>query len=284
MLYRDKLGSDAAAIRRMCLKFDIYWHPDCFAMVSKTNPNTSKIRSYMRFTNLIHFVGKTYDTTMEEEEALNNAYIVQQQAEAKEAKEAKIEEEFRKKHEPPPQTMPMPEPEVIAFWGPGFMPEFYADLEARYKKWTKDLQKPLPVAEEALYKQICIQEASINRNVLMGRSIESGQKALNELLGSLNAKPVQKSNDTTSEDNTPFGVWVRRFENEKPIPEPDPELKDVDGIIRYISIWLLGHLCKMLGIKNTYCKLYEDEIARLRVDRPEYEDEDDETVFNDIFG
>ena len=40
----------------------------------------------------------------------------------------------------------------------------------------------------------------------------------------------------------------------------------------------------MLGIKNTYCRLYEEEIAKMRVDRPEYEDEDDETLFNDIFG
>ena len=58
----------------------------------------------------------------------------------------------------------------------------------------------------------------------------------------------------------------------------------MDGIVRYISIWFLGHLCKMLGIKNTYCKLYEDEMARLKVERLESEDEDDEGAFNDIFG
>ena len=40
----------------------------------------------------------------------------------------------------------------------------------------------------------------------------------------------------------------------------------------------------MLGIKNSYCKMYEDEIARLRVDRPEYDDEDDDTMLNDLFG
>lgn len=40
----------------------------------------------------------------------------------------------------------------------------------------------------------------------------------------------------------------------------------------------------MLGIRNTYCKLYEDEIARRRIERPELEAEDDESVFNDIFG
>ncbi len=46
----------------------------------------------------------------------------------------------------------------------------------------------------------------------------------------------------------------------------------------------LGHLCKMLGIKNTYCKLYEDEMARLRVERPDLEEEDDEGAFSEIFG
>jgi hypothetical protein len=40
----------------------------------------------------------------------------------------------------------------------------------------------------------------------------------------------------------------------------------------------------MLGIKNTYCKLYEDEMARLRVERPDLDEEDDEGAFNEIFG
>lgn len=40
----------------------------------------------------------------------------------------------------------------------------------------------------------------------------------------------------------------------------------------------------MLGVKNSYSKMYEDEISKYRVERPEYDDEDDETVINDIFG
>ena len=39
----------------------------------------------------------------------------------------------------------------------------------------------------------------------------------------------------------------------------------------------------MLKIKNSYSKLYEDEIARLRVERPEYTAEDDEDFFQDVF-
>ena len=39
----------------------------------------------------------------------------------------------------------------------------------------------------------------------------------------------------------------------------------------------------MLNIKNSYVQLYEDEIAKLRVDHPEYEEDDDETLVYDIF-
>jgi len=40
----------------------------------------------------------------------------------------------------------------------------------------------------------------------------------------------------------------------------------------------------MLGIKNTYCKLYEEEMEKRRVERPDLDDEDDEGAFNEIFG
>jgi hypothetical protein len=82
---------------------------------------------------------------------------------------------------------------------------------------------------------------------------------------------------------TPYGVWLRKIENDHPIAEPAPELRDVDGIIKYITIWFFGHLCKMLKINNTYSQLYEEEMARLRVERPEYEGEEEESIFEDIF-
>ena len=45
----------------------------------------------------------------------------------------------------------------------------------------------------------------------------------------------------------------------------------------------MGHVSKMLGLKNTYTRLYEQEIERLRVEKPEYEDEDDETLLIDSY-
>lgn len=87
-----------------------------------------------------------------------------------------------------------------------------------------------------------------------------------------------------ADQNNTFGALIKVWENERPIPEPDPEMRDVDGIVKYISIWFFGHLCKMLRINNSYSRLYEAEMAKLRVEKPEYADEDDEQLFDDMFG
>ena len=107
-------------------------------------------------------------------------------------------------------------------------------------------------------------------------------KTFQDLLGSANLKPAQNNDNTLSDTNT-FGTLIKKWEDEKPIPEPDAEWRDVDGIIRYISIYFLGHLCKMMHIKNSYSKMYEEEMAKYKVEKPEYED-DDEALFDSVFG
>lgn len=108
--------------------------------------------------------------------------------------------------------------------------------------------------------------------------------SLNTLIGSLNLKPAQKKSDEldASIANTPLGVWLFRYENKRPLPEIDKSLQDVNRIKKYVFTWL-GHICKMCGVKNGYTRLYEDEINRLRVEKPEYEDEDDESLLIDAY-
>ena len=40
----------------------------------------------------------------------------------------------------------------------------------------------------------------------------------------------------------------------------------------------MGHVLRMLGKKNGYEKMYQDEIDRLRVEKPEYDGDDDEIL------
>ena len=216
----------------------------------------------------------TYDDTLDEAAEVNDGLAFAPEMPAEPRAEDEEECEY---------TV---EPEVMEFWGSGFSPEAYRDLETRYANWTADLAAEPDKSTEALYKQICILEYTISRNAAAGKPIETTVNALNNVLGSANLKPVQQKDDTSDVEfeGMPFGVGIKMCENRRPIPKPHPELEDVDGVVRYISIWFLGHLCKMLGIRNTYCRLYEEEMQRLRVEREISEDEDDESAFDDIFG
>ena len=72
-----------------------------------------------------------------------------------------------------------------------------------------------------------------------------------------------------------FGTLLKRYENERPVPQPDPQWEDVDNIKIYSNL-VLGHLCRMLGINNDYSKLYDEEISKYKVETPEYEIDDEE--------
>ena len=272
--YKSVLGGGMEAIHRLCMKLDIYWNPKIYATLNKSNTTGSRIKTYISRTNLNSYIGKSYDDTLDEAAEVNDGLAFAPEMPAEPRAEDEEECEY---------TV---EPEVMEFWGSGFSPEAYRDLETRYANWTADLAAEPDKSTEALYKQICILEYTISRNAAAGKPIETTVNALNNVLGSANLKPVQQKDDTSDAEfeGMPFGVGIKMCENRRPIPKPHPELEDVDGVVRYISIWFLGHLCKMLGIRNTYCRLYEEEMQRLRVEREISEDEDDESAFDDIFG
>jgi len=277
--YKEVLKDEKEAIKRMCMKLDIYWNPELYAMINKDSTTRSRMKSYISKTNLLKYTGKTYDDTLDETVASVDISTA-----------AKMAEEYGagdmlNRPIASPIDIQMPNTDTILFWGAGFTPEFYNELNLRYERWTNGLPKPLDPGAEALYKQICLAESTINKNIVAGKNVEQAQNSLNNLLGSLNIKPNQKKDedDALGIDTTPLGVWAKRWEDKRPIPEDDPDLADSYGVVKYISTWLYGHLSKMLGIKNIYSKLYEDEISKFRVEKPEYEGEDDETVFDSVF-
>ncbi len=265
------------AVRQVCRKLDLYWSDSVFEVVSRKATTRSMMTQYIAKINTVTYAGKSYDDTLSEEGTLWN-FAHGSHTEVVDDEPVLSEEKY--------DDLEVPD-EIRAFWGKEYDPDMYDILEEKFAYYKKSFPQnsKIDLGTERLLRQLCILEATIDRDNAAGRSVEKSVNTYNTLLGSLNLKPTQKKDDgDAAVDNTPFGVWIRRWENQRPIPEPDPELRDVDGIVRYISIWFLGHLCKMLGIKNTYCKLYEDELAKMRIERPEYEDEDDETMFNDIFG
>lgn len=273
------------AMRQMCRKLDIYWSEKILEGVMKLNSPRSIVANYLTRVNSVNMAGKSFDDTLTEEHALWLEPVTARQvlAASTQAGNNTVTAEYDGNAV---EQMEVPE-DVVVFWGPGYTPSMYMELEQRREYWMSKYPEgvELDIGTEALIRQICSLEIDINKARMEGKPIDKYVNSLNTVLGSANLKPVQNvSGGDSANENTPFGVWIKRFEDGKPIPEPDPELEDVDGLIRYFTIWVLGHLCKMLNIKNTYCKLYEDEIAKMRIERPEYVDEDDEAMFNDIFG
>lgn len=283
--YLSQCNNARDAVRQMCRKLDLYWNDKVFEIVERKSTTSTMMTSYIAKINTVSYSGKSYDDTLSSEGTLwswNGNSIkdsIENNTNDMLSNNTPINNDSGEKVEVPE--------EVAAFWGDGYPPEMLASLEKRRLYWISKFPKDyeLDIGEEALIRQICSLELDINRDRAAGRAVDKSVTALNTLLGSASLKPTQKKNDDADSaiDKTPLGVWAQKLEHKRPIKEIDPELQDVDGIIKYISTWFLGHLCKMLKIKNTYSRLYEEEIAKIRVEHPEYEDEDDETIFNDIF-
>lgn len=163
----------------------------------------------------------------------------------------------------------------LNFWGKGYDVDDYLYLENEYETLLSSYECD-SYAQEMLFQEISHKKLQIRKLREDNKPTDKELKTLQELLGSSNIKPVQETGANATEQAT-FGTLIKKYENERPVPEPDPMWADVDGIKKYVQIWFLGHLCRMLGINNEYAQMYEDEISKYKVDAPEYV-EDDETV------
>lgn len=275
--YREMLADDRETMRRICMKLDLYWNDAIYDMVERTAGVHSRVRNYIGKTNLIKYIDKTFDDTLLEESIKN----IEKTSDAFEFGDhmLPIDEENNE------DDLSSIKQSTIDFWGRGYDAMFYDDLEKRYSKWTKGLGELTPV-QESLYKQVCLNEVIITRSSAKGEAADKATKNLLDALGSLNIKPSQTKNDAqdTELEKMPLGVGIQTWEFSRPLPETPDELKDKSHIIKDITIWFLGHACKMVGLRNSYCRMYEQAMDELRVKRPEYADEDDDTMLADIFG
>lgn len=273
--YLAESKSALMAVRQVCRKLDIYWNQGVFANVERKNSSRSMMTGYLAAINAVKYAGRCYDDTLREYGSLWAFGLGDTVRSIENAPPASDSEDC----EPPSE-------DIKAFWGPGYSDAMYKELDDRYQFWLTQYpdEEELSVGEMALLRQICNLEISIAHNRSQNKSIEKEVNSLNSLIGSINLRPdKKKAAEGSLNESTPFGVWIRKIEDTRPLAEVDPQLKDVDGIRKYINVWFLGHLCKMLRINNTYSKLYEEEMARLRVERPEYKGEDDDAIIEDIF-
>ena len=123
-------------------------------------------------------------------------------------------------------------------------------------------------ALEDLIIEIVLTKLEIRNKRAKKEPVGALQKTLQDLLGSSNLKPVQETGANSVEQET-FGTLIKKWETEKPIPEPSPEWKDVDGIKKYIETYFTGHLARLLGkikedpeLEERYTEAIEEHTVR----------------------
>lgn len=151
----------------------------------------------------------------------------------------------------------------------------YQDWIARYSCESK--------AQENLFKILCQQE--LEREIIRknGGNTKDIDKSIQDTMNSLGIKPSQ-SNVEALADNACFGMLIDKWEQSKPIPEPEDEFKDPDKIGFLIDVFFKGHLSAMMGLKNAFSNTYHNFMKKYTVEKPEINEEEEEALFNQIFG
>lgn len=281
--YYTKLKNESAALRRVCMKFDYYYSPIISQKAKqdreKDSTNLSEsgkslIFYYLDILGRQEYQSKNYDNTIAEDQIARQAIIDPGDIEVASQYIEDLDEESDRN-----LTQ-----NLIYFWGPGFNPDECLALQEDYEDW-KTRYIIDSKAREQLVKEAC------KTKLLMSRSLKEGNTEQYSKLSDLWKKNMDAAELTprseraaAKETEMPLGVMIQRFENERPIGKPDPEWEDVDGIMKLILVYFIGHLCAMLGLKNRYSNMYHEEMDRLRVKDPELaEYEDDEDVFDHMF-
>lgn len=261
------LYPERKAVKRLCMAFDIYFREDLFNSslnkVKESDINISPMGQYMKVIQLFQYNRnkETYENTItkeEEKEFIANTPI-------EDSDDFKADEE------------------TIEFFGSGFTDNDYKFLKREYQDWTARHECKTKTQEE-IFKDICFNRLQNLKALQKGEDTKDITSAFQKMLDSGKLQPKQNSGDTTA-DNQTFGTLIDKWENTRPLPEIDEELKDVDKIGLYINIFFKGHLAKMMGLKNGLSNLYNKYMEKYTVQKPEYNDEENsEALFDAVFG
>lgn len=270
--YTEVLGDENAAIRRVCMKFDMYYSESAANSSRRVNMDRSKMQSYVSNINLKQSIGKTFDDTLDAEKS--DAITNLEDLHDNNSKLADVVNDE-------PAVTPVSQDDIRR-WGFGFLPEDYMTLNAKYDE-IRSTNVIDNTTREELVRDYCKQK------LLSQKAFIEGNWDQYSKLTDMSQKTMDRANLTPKiadaadkAGEKPIGVMIQMFEKEDPAPEPLPEWRDVDGIVRLFTIYFLGHLCKMLNIRNKYSALYEAEMNKYRVEIPEYNDESDEDIFSHL--
>jgi hypothetical protein len=264
------LVPERKAVKRLCMILDVYFRDDVLKSslkkVKDSDTETSLISQYMKIIQLYQYSRnkETYENTITQEE--KDGLIAIPISDISDISDSRNVDE-----------------ETIRFFGAGFNDNDYEFLKREYDDWVARHECKTK-AQEEVFKRLCFKQLEILKATQRGEDTKDLDATFQKLLETAKLQPKQNAGDTTA-DNQTFGTLIDKWENTRPLPEIDEELKDVDKIALYIDVFFRGHLSKMMGLKTALSNLYNKFIKKYTVEKPEYsDDENSEVLFDAIFG
>ncbi|WP_063565464.1 hypothetical protein [Paenibacillus sp. O199] len=141
------------------------------------------------------------------------------------------------------------EEDARRFWR-GYSDEEIDELEYLFSNLTDGYESE-SLIQETLLKQIAVTQMKANHSTNT-KEYTDLISTLSKLMNDANIKPTQKSNTNQSEEI--FGAWIKKIEDEEPIPEPLEEFKDVDKVKKYLNKYFINHFAKLFGLKDVKSK------------------------------
>lgn len=257
------------AIERLCMVLNLYYSDKIFDAAEKKKEerlDTPLLASYFQIVKLIQYRKKDYDSTIYEKYKSSggesDGITMRSDSDAEYEGNVAIATEI---------------------FGSGYSNEDYVFLYKEYCDWTARHECETK-AQEEVFKQICLTQLQLHKTTVLGKETKDLQATFQKLLDTAKLQPKQNAGSSESDAQT-LGTLIDKWENTRPLPEIDEELKDVDKIGLYIDVFFRGHLAKMMGLKNGLSSLYEKFMKKYTVNKPEYDsDEGNEALFDAIFG
>lgn len=255
------------AVQRLCMIFDIYYKDDIYDnavnSANKRDMNISPMGAYMKMIQLSQYNRnkESYETTIYETEQKNftMSSIVSSFGEV---------------------TV---DQKTIDFFGDGFSNDDYKYLKKEYGDWTARHECNTK-AQEEVFKRICFKQLEILKATRRGEDTKNLDDTFQKLLDTAKLQPKQNAGDTMSDAQT-FGTLIDKWENTRPIPEVEEELRDVDKIGLLTHVFFTGHMAKVLNLPSSLTALYDKFMKKYTVEKQEYNSNaDNEAIFNSIFG
>lgn len=252
-------GDTRKAIYELCRMLDLPFNTSALD-AAQTVVNNQGWQPYQAYITQINSFGakNNYGTTFADSES----FYSKEQGGKKESINYVINEEFKVT------------PEMVLFWGKGYSKEQYYFLESFYMSLLNTYECETPI-QENLYKNIAKAQLQADIALEDGKmnDYDKAMKTLSTLMNDANIKPVQETGADAPEQAT-FGTLIKKWENEKPIPEPLDEWKRANWI-EYVKVWFLSHLCKMTDTPNIFEDEYNKYINMYKVEQSSPEDGDD---------